>query len=238
MTGENGAKRVLAIDTATAAVVTGVVEVSETEAVSTLAERIVTDQRRHAEVLTSLMRDALDDARVTGADLDAVVVGCGPGPFTGLRVGMATGAAYADALGIPAYGVGTLDAIDAAHPADGPGARLILTDARRREVYWAVYDDGRRVAGPAVGAPDALVAELAETQLAAVLGEPRFAQRFGFAGADLVTPTAASLATVAADQIAGAAAADPLTPLYLRRPDAVELKDQKRKSLLPAAPND
>ncbi|MBM7366774.1 tRNA (adenosine(37)-N6)-threonylcarbamoyltransferase complex dimerization subunit type 1 TsaB [Gordonia hydrophobica] len=231
-------QRVLVIDTATSAVVTGVVEMSSDGDATALAERIVADQRRHAEILTSLMRDVLADAGVTGADLDAVVVGCGPGPFTGLRVGMATGSAYADALGIPAYGVCTLDAIDGAAPVAGPGARLVLTDARRREVYWALYDGGRRIAGPGVDAPDTLVATLADTALIAVLGESRFTERFGFTGAELVTPTAAALAAVAAEQVRDGAPAEPLSPLYLRRPDAVELKDQKRKSLLPAASDD
>lgn len=231
-------RRVLAIDTATSAVVTGVVELTGSDSVTGLSERIVTDQRRHAEVLTTLMRDALADAGLTGADLDAVVVGCGPGPFTGLRVGMATGSAYADALGIPAYGVCTLDAIDAVAPTDRPGARLVLTDARRREVYWAIYDGGRRTAGPDVSAPDALVAQLSGVELAGVVGETRFTERFGFVGTDLVTPTATSLVSVAADTIWSSAPAEPLAPLYLRRPDAVELKDQKRKSLLPAATND
>ena len=83
------------------------------------------------------------------ADLDAVVVGCGPGPFTGLRVGMATAAAYGHALGIPVYGVCSLDAIGV----DTAGDVLVVTDARRREVYWARYRDGVRVDGPAVNAP-------------------------------------------------------------------------------------
>lgn len=235
---EKPARRVLVVDTATSAVVTGVALVSATGTVTTLAERMVADQRRHAEVLTTLMRDALAEAGVAGTDLDAVVVGTGPGPFTGLRVGMATGTAYADALGIPAYGVCTLDAIDAAQPAGEPGPRLVLTDARRREVYWAVYDAGRRIAGPDVNAPDALVGELAGTELITVVGETRFTERFGFVGADLVTPTVGSLASIAAEQVLAARPAEPLAPLYLRRPDAVELKDQKRKSLLPAAPND
>ncbi|WP_375002416.1 tRNA (adenosine(37)-N6)-threonylcarbamoyltransferase complex dimerization subunit type 1 TsaB [Gordonia sp. PS3] len=226
--------RALALDTATSAVVTGVVELRD-EGPVTLAERIVTDQRRHAEVLTTLMRDVLAEAGVAGDALDAVVVGCGPGPFTGLRVGMATGAAYADALGLPAYGVCTLDAIDRGTPAPEAGTRLVLTDARRREVYWALYEAGRRVAGPAVDSPDTLVAELAGRTLSDVVGESRFTERFGAAGADLVTPTPASLVAVAAERLTARAPAEPLTPLYLRRPDAVELKDRKRKSLLPSA---
>ena len=84
------------------------------------------------------------------ADLGAVIAGVGPGPFTGLRVGLVTAAALADTLGIPAYGVGTLDAIGAAA---GPGTVLVATDARRREVYWAVYRDGVRMTEPSVDRP-------------------------------------------------------------------------------------
>ncbi|MFT4088976.1 MAG: tRNA (adenosine(37)-N6)-threonylcarbamoyltransferase complex dimerization subunit type 1 TsaB, partial [Gordonia sp. (in: high G+C Gram-positive bacteria)] len=151
-------KRVLAIDTATPSVVTGVVDLADDGSTTQLSSRVVDDHRRHAEVLTTLMRDSLADAGLTGADLHAVVVGCGPGPFTGLRVGMATGAAYADALGVPAYGVCSLDAIAARVP--GAGEVLVVTDARRREVYWARYADGARVGGPDVCAPDALAEQL------------------------------------------------------------------------------
>ncbi|WP_347956721.1 tRNA (adenosine(37)-N6)-threonylcarbamoyltransferase complex dimerization subunit type 1 TsaB [Gordonia aichiensis] len=228
-------KRVLVIDTATSAVVTGVVELAPDGSASTLAERILDDQRRHAEVLTSLMRETLAEAGLTGADLDAVIVGCGPGPFTGLRVGMATGTAYADALAIPAYGVCTLDAIDLAVPEPSAGERLVLTDARRREVYWAVYRDGRRIEGPGVDAPDAVAAEFAGRGLTEVVGEGRFTERFAARAAPTVSPTAVSLARAGAAAVLAAAPAEPLTPLYLRRPDAVELKDQKRKSLLPPA---
>ncbi|MGB3603704.1 MAG: tRNA (adenosine(37)-N6)-threonylcarbamoyltransferase complex dimerization subunit type 1 TsaB [Gordonia sp. (in: high G+C Gram-positive bacteria)] len=225
--------RVLVLDTATSAVVTGVVELRADGSARAVAERIVTEQRRHAEVLTTLMREVLAEAGIAGSDLTAVVVGCGPGPFTGLRVGMATGSAYADALGLPAYGVGTLDAINlAAPPLDG-GTRLILTDARRREVYWALYAEGERIAGPDVQAPDNLVEQFGEQPPAELLAEPRFAERFGFAGTESVAPTAASLAAAAAERVLTSAPNEMLTPLYLRRPDAVELKDQKRKSLLP-----
>ena len=71
------------------------------------------------------------------ADLEAVVTGLGPGPFTGLRVGVVTAAALADARGLPVIGVCSLDAV-------GSGARTVVTDARRKEVYWAAYDDSRR----------------------------------------------------------------------------------------------
>lgn len=120
---------VLAIDTATPAVTAGIVRRHD---LVVLGERVTVDARAHAERLTPNVLAALADAALTMADLDAVVVGCGPGPFTGLRAGMASAAAYGHALGIPVYGVCSLDAIGG----QTIGDTLVVTDARRREVYW------------------------------------------------------------------------------------------------------
>lgn len=233
---EGARTRVLAIDTATDAVIAGVVELEAggAEWPAVLAEVTVTDQRRHAEVLTTLIAQVLREAGLAGSDLDAVVVGCGPGPFTGLRVGMATGAAYADALRLPVYPVGTLDAIAAQtrRSAGAPGADvLVVTDARRREVYWARYRGARRVAGPGVCAPAELAVAPEGQGAGLVAGAPGFTGRFGGEVSATVYPSAAALVDAAG--VAAGTAPGPLTPLYLRRPDAVELKDQKRKSLLP-----
>lgn len=137
---------VLAIDTATPAVTAGVVRL---DGFVTMAQRVTVDARAHAERLTPNVLAALADTALSMSELDAVVVGCGPGPFTGLRVGMATAAAYGHALQIPVYGVCSLDAIGG----QTSGDTLVVTDARRREVYWARYRDGVRTAGPAVNAP-------------------------------------------------------------------------------------
>ncbi len=220
-------QRVLAIDTATDAVVAGVATVTSA-GISAGASRIVVDQRRHAETLTTLMKECLDESGWRGTDVDAVVVGCGPGPFTGLRVGMATAAAYGDALGIPVYGLCTLDAI-AATAARGTSTRtiLVVTDARRREVYWARYADGERVSGPGVLAPAQLMQDLADEQIDLVAGAPTLLATTWPAVA--VVPDVVGLVSVVADDIRGGAAPAPLIPLYLRRPDAVELADQKKK---------
>ncbi|HKP42665.1 MAG TPA: tRNA (adenosine(37)-N6)-threonylcarbamoyltransferase complex dimerization subunit type 1 TsaB [Mycobacterium sp.] len=186
---------ILAIDTATPAVTAGIVRL---EGVEVLAERVTVDARAHAEQLTPNVVAALADAGLTVDDVDAVVVGCGPGPFTGLRVGMATAAAYGHALGIPVHGVCSLDAIGIESAATASEI-LVVTDARRREVYWARYRDGVRVEGPAVNAP-ADVPGAAE-----VLEHPP------------TFPTAAGLVRAVADWTAEPA---PLVPLYLRRPDA------------------
>jgi tRNA threonylcarbamoyl adenosine modification protein YeaZ len=153
------------------------------------------DPRAHAEQLTPNVVGALADAGVGMEDLDAVVVGCGPGPFTGLRVGMASAAAFGHALGVPVHGVCSLDAIGI----ESDGDILVVTDARRREVYWARYRDGVRVDGPAVNAP------------ADVPGAVDALTR------PPVYPTVSGLVRAVGDWTAEPA---PLVPLYLRRPDA------------------
>ncbi|QUR66492.1 tRNA (adenosine(37)-N6)-threonylcarbamoyltransferase complex dimerization subunit type 1 TsaB [Mycobacterium spongiae] len=205
-----GESLVLAIDTATAAVTAGVVR-REGSARTVLAERITIDARAHAEQLTPNVLAALGDAAVTMADLDAVVVGCGPGPFTGLRVGMATAAAYGHALDIPVYGVCSLDAIGGRTTGDV----LVVTDARRREVYWARYCDGVRTGGPDVSAP----ADVDPRQAQAVAGSPAHAALFDLPRCDPVYPAPEGL--VAA--VTGWSDPAPLVALYLRRPDAKPL---------------
>lgn len=115
---------VLALDTATPAVTAGLVRRNESEHL--LAQRVTVDPRAHAETLTPNILAALVHSGHTMADVDAVVVGCGPGPFTGLRVGMATAAALGHALGRPVYGVCSLDAIGVCTGGDV----LVVTDAQ------------------------------------------------------------------------------------------------------------
>lgn len=225
---------VLAIDTSTDTVVAGIADIAAesgaTESGGTevivRAERSVSDHRRHAEVLTTLIAECLDESRVARADLAAVVVGCGPGPFTGLRVGMATGAAFADALAIPAYPVCSLDAIVAQQligdTGPGAGSVVAVTDARRREIYWARYEDGRRVDGPHVDTPASVLAVLADRSVDVVVGSPTHSVLFERPIGSVTVPTVAGLVTVVRPELIEHRAPEPLTPLYLRRPDAVE----------------
>lgn len=192
---------VLAIDTSTPAVVAGVLRRGNDGAIVQLAQRVAVDAHAHAELLTPNVVAAVSDSGMTMPDLAAVAVGCGPGPFTGLRVGMATAAAYGHALGIPVYGVCSLDAI----AVGTVGEVLVVTDARRREVYWARYRDGVRTAGPAVCAP-------ADVPAAGVDRRVEFAH-----------PTPAGLVAAVGDWDAAPA---PLVPLYLRRPDAKTLAER------------
>jgi tRNA threonylcarbamoyl adenosine modification protein YeaZ len=197
---------VLALDTATPTLVAGVARWAD-GAVEILAEQAVPSGNRHAELLTPAVRTVLADAGVAMGELGAVVVGLGPGPFTGLRVGVVTAATLADARRLAAVGVCSLDAI-------GSGARTVVTDARRKEVYWAAYDaTGARSAGPGVGRPEELSTD------GPFVGDARFAERLGapVAAADVTT---AGLLRAAAPRLADPSSAGPLEPLYLRRPDA------------------
>ena len=198
---------VLALDTATPTLVAGIARRSGGD-VEVLAERAVPSGNRHAELLVPAVREALAAAGLALPHVDAVVAGLGPGPFTGLRVGVVTAAAIGDARGLPVVGVCSLDAV-------GSGARTVVTDARRKEVYWAAYAaDGSRADGPGVVRPEELAVA------GPVVGDARFAERLGVA----VTPaevTTAGLVRAAAPQLADPSSADPLVPLYLRRPDAV-----------------
>ncbi|MEC9322343.1 MAG: tRNA (adenosine(37)-N6)-threonylcarbamoyltransferase complex dimerization subunit type 1 TsaB [Actinomycetota bacterium] len=198
---------VLAIDTATPAVTAGVVRCDESGD-EVLAERVTVDARAHAEQLTPNIVGALSDAGLAADRLDAVVVGCGPGPFTGLRVGMATAAAFGHALGIAVRGVCSLDAIATGTTGDV----LVVTDARRREVYWGRYRDGVRVDGPAVNAATEVPAGAG-----AVAGSPEHAALFELPRLAPVYPSAAGLVAAVADW---GVEPQPLVPLYLRRPDA------------------
>lgn len=189
------------------------------------AARQVVDARRHGELLAGGIAAVLAELGAQPADLDAVAVGVGPGPYTGLRVGVVTAAAMSDALGVPAYGVCSLDAVDAWSEQDGPV--LVVTDARRREVFWAEYDgDGRRVAGPAVLRPAALAEALRETGWTGrVVGDGALLHAEDFADQDVRGeprhPAADAVVLLAARRVLAGAPAPVLAPIYLRRPDAV-----------------
>lgn len=213
--------RVLAIDTATAATAVAVVRFGGGRP-QVLAQRRHVDPRAHGEQLAPLTRQVLVAAGCEPRDLAAVVAGDGPGPFTGLRVGLATAAAMAQALGVPAYGVCSLDGIGAATAAAG-GPVLVATDARRREIYWALYERGKRLTDPAVDRPAEVVAVLAARGVRLGYGEGarRYREVLGVPVAEHPThPDPALLATVAYDRLAARAPGEALTPRYLRRADA------------------
>lgn len=173
-----------------------------------LATRSTEDSRRHAEVIGPFLADTLAEAGITGAEVTGVVAGMGPGPFTGLRVGIAAARTFAAARGVPVLPLVSHDAVAADQAQDGPF--VVLTDARRREVYWSAYDaDGVRVAGPGLAKP-------------ADLDEAIRASRPDAVGWDRVTVAsipAWRLGALAADRLTSGASFADDTPLYLRDPD-------------------
>lgn len=226
---------VLGLDTSSPAVSAALVRLADCESAELLAESVVVDGRRHGELLACGIREVL--AGVGPTRVAAVVAGTGPGPFTGLRVGLVTAAAMSDALGIPAYGVCSLDAlagqVESGHPV------VAVADARRKEVYWAAYAEGVRVGGPAVEQPAALAERMRQpgayrTAIAdggspvdgrtLLVGAGAVLHREAFAGLEVLDeplhPSAFALVRLAADQVLQGAPGEPLTPRYLRRPDA------------------
>ena len=223
---------VLVVDSSTPAVTAALVQVSA-DGVAPQAQRCTVDSRAHGELLAPQIDAVLAEAGARVSDLGAVVAGVGPGPFTGLRVGLVTAATMGQVLGVPTYGVCSLDAI--ARPAVGGEPLLAASDARRREIYWAVYDGtGRRVTGPEVNLPADVAQRARELGVTAAVGDG--AHRY----ADLLAlpvrpepryPDAYALAELAAERIVAGAPGERLTPLYLRRPDAVAAT--ARKPVLP-----
>jgi tRNA threonylcarbamoyl adenosine modification protein YeaZ len=207
---------VLVLDTSSAATTAAVATV-DASGVTVLAAQVNVDPRAHGEVLAPSIARCLEDSGAAPSDLGAIVAGLGPGPFTGLRVGLVTAAAMGDALRIPTYGVCSLDGIGLA--LDEPHL-LVATDARRREVYWAGYHGGRRVEGPDVVKPADLVSD--GFSAAAGAGARLYADVLGLPLLDLDYPDPRTLVAVAAARVRDAGPSEPLVPLYLRRPDAVE----------------
>lgn len=194
--------------------------------VETLAGRHELATNRHGELLAPMIDSVLREADVAPRDLQAVGVGLGPGPFTGLRVGIMTAAALGDALGVPVYGECSLDVLGS-WPASAPTA--VVADARRKQVYWATYRQGRRIEGPDIAPPEVLAQRLREQPAAdderyRVAGAGAVLYREAFEGFRLDEasqyPSAAELAVLLRQKVATRAPGDDLTPLYLRRPDA------------------
>ncbi|MGP3973291.1 tRNA (adenosine(37)-N6)-threonylcarbamoyltransferase complex dimerization subunit type 1 TsaB [Streptomyces sp. 8N114] len=209
----------LALDTATPAVT---VALHDAEGDRTLAAAHKVDARRHGELLLPCVDAVLSEAGRKLAEVTDVVVGVGPGPYTGLRVGLATAEAFAAALGQRVHGVCTLDGIAYASGLTEPF--VVATDARRKEVYWARYSEARtRVTDPAVAraadieAADQEIGELPAVGAGALLYESVFRGVRRDLPADQSAP---ALARLAAERLARGEELLPPRPLYLRRPDA------------------
>ncbi|MGO4592934.1 tRNA (adenosine(37)-N6)-threonylcarbamoyltransferase complex dimerization subunit type 1 TsaB [Leifsonia sp. 2TAF2] len=181
-----------------------------------LSEVIETDTMRHAEVIGTLIDEALTVAGIAVRELSGVVAGMGPGPFTGLRVGIAAAKAFAIGAGRPLVPVVSHDAVAFERYASGhEGPLLVVTDARRRERYWTAYsgvdDIGLpvRLDGPGLAKPD----ELPHPET------PRFEAE--------VVP-AGRLGMIAEFRYAHGLPMDPDDALYLRSPDVTLSTGPKR----------
>jgi tRNA threonylcarbamoyladenosine biosynthesis protein TsaB len=209
----------LALDTASPAVT---VAVADGEQV--LASATTVDARRHAELLAPAIVSVLAQAGVDRRDLTAIAVGVGPGPFTGLRVGLVTARTLGAVLLVPVLGVCTHDHLALASGLTG--AFRVVTDARRKEVHWSAYDTDeyerpRRVEGPHVQRPEHAA------WAGPVVGDGAQLYPESFPdGREPLHPSAAALATWIAR---GLPTVEP-NPLYLRRPDVAE--PTARKSVL------
>ncbi len=213
---------ILGLDTATEFVAAAVVDVSVGKILGRGGHR---GRVAHAEQLAPIVSRALHEARARPADLDAIGVGRGPGPFTGLRVGLAHAAVMGWALRIPAHGVCTLDILaEQARRAGLVGPFLVVTDARRREVYWAAYDGaGACVEGPQVcPASEVPLRDLPTVGAGAAAYETEFVHH-----RMPLYPDPAVLAEMVAGRVRAGKQAD-LTPLYLRRPDVTAGGGRKR----------
>lgn len=193
-----------------------------------VAERASDLPMKHGEQLAPLIAAVMADVGVVRQDLTAVAAGVGPGPFTGLRVGLVTARTLGFVLEIPVYGVCSLDviAVEAVETGTVEGDFLVATDARRKEVYLAAYDDrATRLEGPVVTRP----AEVASELSVAGQGPHLFPEHFPRA----VGPTRPSAGWLARVVVAERAQLLDPEPLYLRRPDAVA--NAPRKPVLPGA---
>ncbi|TDQ51426.1 tRNA (adenosine(37)-N6)-threonylcarbamoyltransferase complex dimerization subunit type 1 TsaB [Actinorugispora endophytica] len=207
----------LAFDTATPAVTAAVCEPVH-DGVRVRAALSSIDARRHGELLAPGIRTVVAEAGAALADITHIAVGIGPGPYTGLRVGLATGHALAEALGVPCVGVATLDAVALASGRATPF--VAATDARRKEVFWARYDDAAtRVGDIAVDRPADV-----DTRGLPVIGHGArmYADVFGQDpdAAEPLHPSAAALGEVAVRALVNGSELPEPRPLYLRRPDA------------------
>ncbi len=212
---------ILGLDTATDAVGVAVLDTERDEVVGRAAH---VGPAAHGEQLAPLVERALARARVAPADLAAIGVGRGPGPYTGLRVGLAHAEVLGWALSIPVHGVCTLDVLAAEAVATRVTSEfLAVTDARRREVYWARYaPGGQRIDGPAVDRPDDVPGP---GLLALGSGAERYPDRFPHRSGP-VDPDPGQLARLVATELREGTRPN-VAPLYLRRPDAVAATTRK-----------
>ncbi|MFE6648542.1 tRNA (adenosine(37)-N6)-threonylcarbamoyltransferase complex dimerization subunit type 1 TsaB [Nocardioides sp. NPDC057772] len=187
-----------------------------------VAELVSDRTMKHGEQLAPLISDVMAEAEIVRQDLTAIAVGAGPGPFTGLRVGLVTARTLGFVLEIPVYAACSLDVLAVeAVASEVSGPFFVATDARRKEVYLASYDpDGVRLEGPVVARPAEVATSMPVVGEGALLYPDAFTSALG-----PQRPSAGWLARAVAEE--RVELMDP-EPLYLRRPDAVEQAAQNK----------
>lgn len=176
------------------------------------------DHGMQGELTAELISKVVADSGLKIEEITNVVVGVGPGPFTGLRVGLVTASVFAHARNIPIHGICSLDAIafDYAKPC------VVVTDARRKELYWARYE-GNRISEPQVSKPEVIASQFPDTDFVGP-GANLYPE---YVSGNVTELKAGSLAKLFAS---GSAQLVDVSPMYLRKPDAVE--PTTRKSVL------
>ena len=203
---------VLAIDTSVG------VSVAILRSNGELTQSQAVDHGMQGELTAELISQVVAESGLEISEITDVVVGVGPGPFTGLRVGLVTARVFAHARNIPIHGICSLDAIafDYAKPC------VVVTDARRKELYWARYED-KRIGEPQVSKPEDLLAQFPDSEFVG----PSAQLYPDFISGNVMELQAGSLARLFAS---GTAQLVDVSPMYLRKPDAVE--PTTRKSVL------
>jgi tRNA threonylcarbamoyl adenosine modification protein YeaZ len=199
------------------------IDTSSGTAVAVLVDGVVVsefyepDTMQHAEQIGLQIRKVLDAANQKSSDVSAVAIGVGPGPFTGLRVGIAAAKMFAEGVGAAIFGVGSLDAI--AFSKDLTEPTLVLTDARRSEVFYGLYQGKSRS-----GAPKAILGPGVKKQTDLEAELQASGQSYEIVSGSI---SAASLGLLALAQLSEGTANSSIVANYLRAPDAVPAKGKK-----------
>lgn len=182
--------------------------------------------RQHTEALSPMINEVLAQAGAAPSDLDGIAVGTGPAPYTGLRVGLVTARTLGLALNIPVYGISALAGVArGAFDAEDLPAVTVVTDARRKEVYWARYacsgeHDVEEISPPSVARPADIAEEVREDAVRG-RGVELYPEYFQGAVVDLDPAALGRIVRARLERAArdGTSVDLPPEPLYLRRPD-------------------
>ena len=220
-------KNLLAIDTSTNQIAIGLFQFGKPDLVLTK-----NDSLRHAEYASVLIQKIIKESGLNFSEVDAITCGIGPGPFTGLRVGIVSAQVIGHALNIPVYGVCSHDAIAYEHYQNNSHQEsTVITDARRKEVYWTQYRFGKRISTPKVSKLEDV--EIIGDKLLHETLNPIFLAKIAIESLNQ-SEKILDVKTFVTDSPTGdgsivslpAQVLLPAIPLYLRRPDALTIAER------------